>query len=291
MSDDHRLLIGALRSQAGMSRLDSRRASAATRIALIDGAIDCGHDALAGALIEQAPAAGSPEGDSHATFIASMLVGRGSGVLGLCPGCTLVSLPVADAEFTQGLLRAPDAAVRLARAVLQALALEVHVIQISMQFSFELAASFRVLTEALSAAAARGVRTVIAAGNRGPAGAGLVLRAPGVVPVAMARADGMPAATAGLGQTLGARGLLAPGIDIPGAATPSGTITRSGSSFAAAFVTGAFALLRSCFPGLRPERLWDALLAPRPRARSIAPPPLNADASFSVLAQQYGGQA
>jgi subtilisin family serine protease len=284
-------LVSALRLQAGMSRLDSSLSDTATRIALIDGAIQRNHVTLAGAAIEQTTSADSTEGSAHATFIASILVGRGTGVLGLSPGCTLVSLPVADAQFTQGMLSAPEAASRLAQAVMQALALGVHVIQLSMQFSFELSASFRVLSDALLAASARGVRTVIAAGNQGPAGANAVLRSAGVVPVVSAHLDGTPASTAALGPAVGARGLLAPGINIPGAAIPSGSATRSGSSFAAAFVTGAFALLRCHYPHLSTDAIWDALLSPRPRSRSIAPPALDADASFAMLAPHYRGHA
>ena len=55
----------------------------------------------------------------------------------------------------------------------------------------------------------------------------------------------------------------------------------SGSSFAAAFVTGVFSWLRGTFDHLRPETLWAALLA---RIKtSIVPPHLDADTALDRL--------
>jgi subtilisin family serine protease len=166
-----------------------------------------------------------------------------------------------------------------------ALDLGADVIQLSLEFSPEVTNSFKYLTEAISAAAARGIRTVIAAGNNATLGSSLALTTSGVIPVATGL-NGLPDPYTARGPVIGTRGLLAPGVNIPGAKRPSGIDTRTGSSFAAAFVTGTFALLRSRFPHLSRDLIWEALLDPhsyRNRHVSIVPPPLDADASLRTL--------
>jgi subtilisin family serine protease len=249
------------------------------RIALIDGPIGWSHPGLRGARMESVPGFVPPQPASeHATFLASMLVGRGGDLLGLCPGCTLLSVPVIDAAFERAELPARDAAARVVRAVGRALSLGAEVIQLRLDLSPEAAGPFDVVACALESAAARGVRTVLAAGC---AGESPVLDAVGVVPVAAALPDGSMDPETALGTALGSRGMLAPGTDLPGAVLPAGTALRSGSSYAAAFVTGTFALLRSRFPRLGADRVWEEMLDERPRSGRRAaslPPVLDAEA-------------
>lgn len=260
------------------------------QIALIDGIIERSHPSLAGAIIseDERPAGASAAGSAaaHATFIASILVGCGPGVLGVCRGARLASVPIADLAFEQGRLPARSAAARIARAVERAVAGGADVILLSLEFAPEMSQPFDVVARALAAAASRGIRTVIAAGNGSTLGSNLVLGAPGVVPVAMAAADGSPHIDAALGPFIGTRGLLAPGVDIPGATLPAGTGVRSGSSFSAAIVAGSYALLRSGFPEVRRELVWESLLDPgalRRRRASIVPPLLDTHASLMRL--------
>jgi subtilisin family serine protease len=265
------------------------------RIALIDGMIDRSHPGLAGAYISEdicSNFSGSaPLASAHATFIASILIGREDGLLGICRECTLLSIPVADADFEQGRLSSDVIAAQIARAVVRSVELGASVIQLSMEFSPNLGRAFKEIINSLQYASKHGVRAVIAAGNSSTLGGNTVLDGMGVVPVAMARRDGLPDSRSNLGPLIGARGLLAPGVDIPGATLPTGIGTLSGSSFAAAFVTGTFALLCSLFPKLSKDLVWDALLSSQPyrkRRTSIVPPLLNADASLLILEKLSG---
>jgi subtilisin family serine protease len=260
------------------------------RIAIIDGKIDSSHPSINNASIvyDNLPnfSKNASSAIDHATFIASILVGHDSNFLGICRGCTLINIPIADIDFELGRLSVFNIATRIATAIIMAVDLGADVIQLSLEFSPNVTNSFKYLTEAISAAAARGIRTVIAAGNNATLGSSLALTTSGVVPVASAGINGLPDPYTALGPVIGTRGLLAPGINLPGAKRPSGIDTRSGSSFAAAFVTGAFALLRSQFPHLSRDLIWGALLDPnsyRNSHASIVPPPLDADASLRTL--------
>lgn len=265
------------------------------RIALIDGMIDRSHPGLAGAYILEDICSNfsgaAPLASAHATFIASILMGREDGLLGICRECTLLSIPVVDADFEQGRLSSDVIAAKIAKAVVRSVELGASVIQLSMEFSAHLGRAFKEIVNSLQYASKNGVRAVIAAGNSSTLGGNAVLNSMGVIPVAMARSDGLPDSRNNLGPSIGTRGLLAPGVDIPGARLPTGIGTLSGSSFAAAFVTGTFALLCSLFPKLSKDLVWDTLLSSQPCRKhrtSIVPPLLNADASLLILEKLSG---
>src|SRR5581483_2025701 len=101
-------------------------AAGARKIALVDGAVDHTHPALHDCHIDLAGAPAPTQGRAadHATFMASILVARDEDrqagrVLGLCPGATLVNLPVvSDRMLTTITVRA--AAAILAGAVHEA---------------------------------------------------------------------------------------------------------------------------------------------------------------------------
>ena len=277
--------------QAGLCRLLAETSGRSdVCIALIDGIVNRFHPALAHAAVVQTVTNldedASPGASAHASFIASMLVGEGPGVLGICRGCTLVSIPVAGLQFERGRLAAHDVAAQIAERIRQALQFCPAVIQLSLDFAPESSRPFAPLVQMIGLAARSGVRTVISAGNRGSLGSSQVLHAPGVIPVAMAGADTLPAASTTLGIAIGSRGLLAPGTNIPGAAIPTGGCVKTGTSFSATFVTATFALLLSRFRDVHPDIVWNALLVAHRRPRSLAsivPPLLDADASLRSL--------
>ncbi|MET0396791.1 MAG: S8 family serine peptidase [Longimicrobiaceae bacterium] len=256
-------------------------------IALLDGRVDARHECFSGALLTTASEDGrharSEAGASHATFAASMLVGRGNSALGLCPACALLSVPVADAHLLSVGFPVCEAASRIAAAVSRSVAYGARVIQIGLEFSRAAPGEWAPAAQAIEAAAAAGVRTVMAAGNDGTLAPGPLVRCAGVVPVVGADRRGVPHPSATLAPSIGLRGLTAPGVDIPGARLPSGSRLRSGSSFAASFVTASIALLHAVLPRHPTDEIWAALLSPARVGSSIVPKRVDADRVFHLL--------
>lgn len=271
--------------------LEAGRRAPGMTLAVIDGPIDTSHSALAAANIEQTVPQNctfAPAARAHATMIASILVGAGDRVLGLCPAAHIVSLPVADSAFDDGTIALPRLVARLCDAIAEASRRQAHVIHISLEFHPEFSTAFAPVAEALAAAAAKGTITVISAGNAYRLGSNAVLLGPGVLPVAMCDRAGRPAATASYGRGIGARGVSAPGEDVPGA-VPDGHARGTGTSYAAAIVTGTVALLRSICPRRSPHEIIYALRGQRPGRvphRSLFPPPVNGELALALLARR-----
>ena len=287
-----RLLQRALLREAGLvDVLALTRGAPGISIAMVDGVVDRGHPTLNTATIVAVPSKGGEDaehrGRAHATFIASMLVGRKPHALGICSDCRLVSIPAVTGDLLDGGVPRRAIAGRLAAGLTNAVDLGADVILLGVELTPSAGFDFSALTDAIAAAAQCGVRTVIPAGNTAGASDSPLLAAWGSVPVGLARHDGDPDPAGTWGAALGARGLLAPGRDIPGADLGGGIQIASGSSFSAAFVVAAFALLRSLAPRRCRSAIWDALLAPWPRYvdRSMRPPSLDADASASRILQ------
>ena len=270
--------------QAGMLELcHTTRGSPRVRIALIDGPILRSHPTLEGArLIEHPQIIGVEAADpTHATFIASILVGRGLGTLSVVPDCTLLNLAVHDSAFQNfRRLTASEAARRIAHAIHQAIDLRADLIQLSSEFLPESDSAFTPIVLAIERAASVGISTVVAAGNQPRLGASRLHSVAGVLPVTVATADGGIHPAAPLSPAIG-RGTRSPGVGLPGATPQSGIGERSGSSFAAALVSGALGLIKSMHPWL--STLQIAASRPRPTILSMVPPMLDAAAWHAAL--------
>lgn len=269
--------------QAGMLELcRTTRGAARVRIALIDGPILRSHPALKDArIIEYPQVVGVEAADpAHATFIASLLVGRSLGVLGIAPDCTLLSLAVQDEAFQDLELPASEAARRIACAIQRAIDLQADLIQLSSEFLPQSDSAFAPVVLAIARAASLGICTVVAAGNQPRLGASRIMLVSGVLPVAAATADGSVHPTAPLSPAIG-RGIRSPGVGLPGATTDGGVGERSGSSFAAALVSGTLALMKGIHPRL--STLHIAAKRPRPTHSSMVPPMLDGAAWHSAL--------
>ena len=222
----------------------------APRIGMIDTGVNVDHEALAGQRLtvfqadlgERAAA-----GRQHGTAIAALLLGRGdSRTPGLLPQAELIAVEA----FHRGGAGDQADAFALAGAVDLLLEREVEVINLS--FSGPENAVLREVTEA---AAARSVALVAAAGNGG-AGAPPAYPAawPHVLAVTAVDARGHPYRQAAQGPHIG---LAAPGVGVWTAASVSGGRLKSGTSFAAPFVTAVLAVER-----LRaPEQPLEEMLA------------------------------
>jgi subtilisin family serine protease len=201
-------------------------------------------------------------------------------------------VPVVDDEMISGVLHPRAIAKRLAEGLFHALSCGADVIQLSLEFAGGTSHFFQVLSDVLSEAARKGVRTVMPSGNSPTLAPGSILSSQGVVPVVMADGDGLPHHQAAGGAIVAQRGLLVHGVDIPGACSPAGYTIRSGSSFAAALVTGASALLTALAPRQSRDKIWGALLGTASnstRTSPLFPMHLDVEASFERLERTLDG--
>jgi hypothetical protein len=226
--------------------------NAAPVIGMIDTGVNPDYEALAGQALEVVPV---PQGGRdaagrvHGTAIATLLVGRrDSRTPGLLPNARLIAT---EAFFRDAVGEAADS-FSLIRA-LEALA-ERDVSVINMSFA---GAANPLLDQALDALSARGIALVAAAGNGGPA-----------APPAHPAAHPSVIAVTAIGRSLAvyrqaASGehiaFAAPGVQVWTAASISGGRFRSGTSFAAPFVTAALAVAALETPDADPMTLADRL--------------------------------
>ena len=229
-------------------------------VAVIDSGVDHRHPDLAGAVGEEIDVTGAVTGtnagavqvtDPHGTAIAGIIAARGL-VRGVAPLARVLSVKafrptasgMASVSTTAMLVAGIDKAVGKGALVL------------NMSFA---GAEDRIVHRLIKAAAARGVHIVAAAGNKGPG-------APPAFPAAYAEVMAVTATDASdrLYEKANRGGYVvvaAPGVDVlaPGAARSHQL--QSGTSFAAAHVSGALALLIELVPGISPTAAREALVS------------------------------
>jgi hypothetical protein len=269
---------------------------ASTTIALVDGQPDLTHASLASASISvisvrgRGAASASAAAASHATFVASTLVGAAPDCLGLCEGCRVAVVAAVDQAMLAHDADPVREARRLADAILSAAAHNPSVIQLSLELGFASPRAAGIVEDALRSCHSKGIALVMAAGEGRLRAMNDLFAVPGVIPVTAARETSEAPYDERWGAAMAHRGLAAPGARIPGAQLPSGISLRSGSSYAASFVSAAIVRLMAAIPGLTPVRAANALALPRDRGLSAAAPQeLDADRSLRVLEMQRGG--
>jgi subtilisin family serine protease len=264
-------------------------------VGLIDGPVATGLADLAGASIRNvrsgdAAVCGHPPGEAcaHGTFMAGILVARReSPAPAICPRCPLLVYPIfSDAAAAAN---PPEAtAGQVAEAIVACVAAGARVLNLSVTTRQPSTRAERELHAALDYAAARGALVVASAGNQATLGSWAITRHPWVVPVASYDLGGRPTHDSNLGGSVGRRGLGAPGDAITSLGPDGRARTGGGTSCAAAFVSGATALLWSLFPAASASQLR-AAITHGSRRGAVAPPPLNAEAVLSALATLGGG--
>ena len=204
----------------------------------------------------------------HGTYIASLIAGHGSGpgrdagVLGVAPDATILSVRVVLDEQEPGFLvysanqRYKNA---LARGVRYAVRNGAQVINMSLGA----AAGTGPLRQAIGMAISHGVVVIASAGNDAKQSGGFTPYSypaayPGVIAVAAVGADGRPASFSDRNSSVV---LSAPGVSVVGASPGGGYALASGTSPAAAFVSGVAALIKSRYPGLGPALVRQALVS------------------------------
>lgn len=259
-------------------------------IALMDGPVATSHPDLADASLQPVPVgqAGActqlqSGACSHGTFVAGILAaGRGSSAPAICPDCTLLLRPIFREAGRGG--RMPAATPEeLAQAIVECVDAGARVLNLSAATDGPSTRSERMLEESLDYAARRGVLVVAAAGNQGTLGGSAITRHPWVIPVVAYDSRGRPMRQSNLGSSMGRRGLGAPGEAIESLGAKGPPLTLGGTSFAAAFVTGAIALLRSVFPAASAAEIRRAVTQPQ-RRTTVVPPLLDAWAAYRTMA-------
>jgi len=220
-------------------------------VAVIDTGIDESHPDLAGAVRERFDAAGDGKWDvgAHGTSIASIVAARGQ-LQGVDPQAALLSVRAFPAVEGAGATEATSLA--LLRGLDWSLAEHADVINMSLAGPAD-----PLVDAAVEEAMAAGVIVVAAAGNGGP-------DAPPAYPAAV---KGVVAVTATDDKDQLFKGanrgdyisLAAPGVDIISAAPGGGVALATGTSQAAAQVSGVLAILRALRPGLTPAAALELL--------------------------------
>jgi subtilisin family serine protease len=173
------------------------------------------------------------EGHGHGTFVASL-------ILAVAPDARIIAFRVLDSDSR-------GQASWLAAAIARAADLGVDVINLSAGMETRV----QVVKDATNYARDRGVLVIASAGNTGTRSVTFPAALSDGVSVTSVDATDVRAPFASYGDDVD---LAAPGVELIGAYPNVRGATRwSGTSFSAALVTGAFALVRQSHPGLSPE--------------------------------------
>jgi subtilisin family serine protease len=226
-------------------------------IGLVDGPVVTTHPDLAGENVREIPsrisgtcAQASSLACMHGTFVAGILCAkRTSAAPAICPGCTLLVRPIFSETPVAGELIPSATPEELAAAIIECVDAGARLVNLSAALTqVPSAKGERALGQALDHAANRGVIVVAAAGNQGTVGSTAITRHPWAIAVIACDGRGRALNESNLGNSIGRRGLSAPGEGITSLGTESKAVPSGGTSVAAPFVTGAIALVWSEFP-------------------------------------------
>lgn len=262
------------------------------QVGLIDGPVSINHPDLAHGYIRDISNDSSgmctmanSTACTHGTFVAGVLsADRNSSAPAICPGCTLLVRTIfSETAQSNGLM--PSATPEdLVLALLDCIKAGAHIINLSVALIEPSVADQCSLKEALNYAASRDVIIVAAAGNLGAIGSTTITRHPWVIPVVACDLKGKPLDYSNLGNSIARRGLRAPGENITSISTNDQSLTFSGTSAAAPFVTGAIALLWSEFPHASSVEVKYAVKQfSVSQGATVVPPLLDAWRAFQLL--------
>jgi len=287
-------------SQYWLSEYGIRDAWQVTRgegivIAILDSGVDAAHPDLAGVVIGGTDVSGrgsatgtqplGPNGRTHATMVASLAAGRGSGasagVIGAAPAASILSISLAFGPDE----RSGDD--QIAEGVRWAVENGADVISLSLtRNELDWPESW---DDAFLFAEENDVVIVAAAGNRGGGTEQVSAPAtmPGVLTVGGVDRAGRASDTASSqGITIG---VMAPSENLVGAIPGGGHSTWQGTSGATPIVAGIAALVRAAHPELDAANVVNRIIATARPATATVPDPLYGfgliDAAAAVSAE------
>jgi subtilisin family serine protease len=262
-------------------------------IGLVDGPVVIDHPDLTGENVREIPgriggtcARASSIACMHGTFIAGILSAKScSAAPAICPGCTLLVRPIFSETPAANELIPSATPEELAAAIVECIDSGARLVNLSAALEKVLSArGERALGQALDHAANRGVIVVAAAGNQKRVGSTAITRHPWVIAVIACDGRGGPLSESNLGNSIGRRGLSAPGEGITSLGTVGDAAPSGGTSVAAPFVTGAIALVWSEFSDASAGQVRVAVTQAHAQRRpTVVPALLNAWATYAAM--------
>lgn len=213
----------------------------AVRVAVIDSGVDVGHPELRGAILGAYDALGGPfEPHAHGTSMAAAIVAQGQ-LQGVAPAARLLVARAFSGKAGSG--AANGTSLQILSAIEWAVNQGARVVNLSFAGPED-----RLLSRGLAGLAAKGVIAVAAAGNAGPASPPLHPAAdPNVIAVTATDAEDRVFVRANRGSHIA---VAAPGVDVLAAEPEGRYVFSSGTSIAAAHVSGLVALVLEKRPEL-----------------------------------------
>jgi hypothetical protein len=227
-------------------------------IAVIDSKIDVNHPDLAGTIVEEFDAVGRPDQpDSHGTGMVGAIVAQRK-LMGVAPGSKILAI---HAFSTDGKDGAQATTRHILAGIDYAIKKGARVINMSFAGPYD-----PMLQLAMKRARDKGVVLVAAAGNAGP-------KSPPLYPAADPNVIGVTATDENDKLFEGANqgpqvAVAAPGVNILEPAPNNAYQVTTGTSVAAAHVSGVAALLIERDPTLKPEAVLELLTS---SAKTLAP--------------------
>jgi hypothetical protein len=212
------------------------------RIAVLDGPVDLHHPSLATSTLKNDDCASRTRGEGvlrHGTHIASLIFGQHSSpVKGVAPNCSGMILPIFDDVGS-------TSQVQLAYRINQAIEAKASIINISAGQLSESGVPHPLLESALQLCKKTRTLVVAAAGNEGSACAHVPGASPMVLVVGATDEYGQPTRFSNWSELYVSHGIVAPGVELLGAGLEGKLESQSGTSHAAAIVSGVAGLLLS----------------------------------------------
>ncbi|MDG1325525.1 MAG: S8 family serine peptidase [Opitutales bacterium] len=216
------------------------------KVAILDSGIDLSHSNLDGVSIEEIDlVGGGSRSRGHGTAIASIISGNDTGIMGIAPSASLLSIRVLDGEG-QG------DSFTVAKGIVEAANRGAQVINLSLGGTGESI----VLKNAVDYARAQGSLVVAAVGNEGVSGVSYPAKFDHVIGVTSVDANGRQSSFANYGEGVD---IAAPGVGVFAAWEDEALVSFSGTSSATAFISGALASEISRNPNLSNDQVVDLL--------------------------------
>lgn len=238
---------------------------AGVTVAVVDSGVDADHPQLQGKVLPGADffLVGDLPGNfdcvAHGTAVASIIAASpalGVGFRGVAPDARILPVRITDRELTSGGESTPINPGVVADGIRYAADSGAKVINLSLSGYGD----FPAIRDAVAYAQSKDALLVAAAGNNEAAGdvPSFPASYDGVLGVGSISIEGVRASGSQVGPYVD---LVAPGQDVLAASRVAGHHYWTGTSFAAPFVAGTAALVRSAYPQLTAPQVAERLLA------------------------------